>query len=108
MSSTVKADPSMPSPTVLGTIIDQELNALHGMIAAELRKHPPGFLLAVSPRAPKLPEAGLTEEDSLKRDLAPIDPTHLPVVLPDGWQLYGPLQEAEVRPKQRNGSTEIQ
>lgn len=43
MSPTMKAETPVPSPTVPGTIIDQELNALHGMIAAELRKHPPAF-----------------------------------------------------------------
>lgn len=86
----------MPLPTVPGTIIDQALHKLHVLIAAELRKYPPGFLLAVSPQPPQAPDSIASDVKNLPLDMAPIDPAHLPVILPNGWRLYGPLIEAEL------------
>jgi hypothetical protein len=92
-----RTDDKMPCPTVPGTSINQEVSALFAMIIVELRKHPPGFLIAVSPWPPEVPDGSSLTDGDLDYDMAPIDPAHLPMVLPRGWKLYGPLLETDAR-----------
>lgn len=48
------------------------------------------------PWPPGISDVSGLKEDDLDYDVAPVDPAHLPVILPRGWKLYALLLETDV------------